>query len=169
MDRRVTKTVSEPSKNPQVGGLLRVADDLCLLRGSRHVQQAALRRAISTAYYAVFHSLCTVCADGLVGWSRADLVPSVYRALDHAAARRRLIGQDIAAISRDMAQIGTLFETLQEQRHVADYAPPSILVTRPDALALVAQARTAVGLLGRLDARTRTKLAVLLLVARRPA
>ncbi len=128
-----------------------------------------MRRAISTAYYALFHSLCTVCADGLVGWTQVDLVAQTYRALDHQSARRRLLGQDIAAISPEMRKVGESFDALQEQRHVADYSPPSVLFNRPDALANVARARAAIGLLARLDGRARTKLAVLLLVSRRPA
>lgn len=157
----------EPSKNKQVGGLLRVADDLCGNRAARHVQQAALRRAISTAYYAVFHALCTVCADGLVGWSRQDLVSDVYRVLDHGAARRRLLSTGAAALSPDLARFGLSFHDLQSRRHAADYASPSLIVTRMEAVAAIAQARDAVAIIAGLDADARTKLAILLLVAQR--
>ena len=160
---------SRPSKKALVDGLLRVAADLCSARGARHVQDAARRRAVSTAYYAVFHSLCTICADGLVGWGRDDLIANVYRGLDHAGARRKLLGSAAAAIHPDLAKVGALFEMLQERRHSADYAPPFITVTHGEALASVTQAREAVTMLGALDASGKTKLAVLLLIARRPA
>lgn len=158
----------EPSKNRQVTGLLRVADDLCANRGTRHVQQAAFRRAISTAYYAVFHALCTVCADGLVGWSRQDLVSDVYRVLDHGAARRKLSLPAAAILSPDLAKFGLSFHHLQSRRHAADYAPPSFTVTRLDAEAAVAQARDAVAIIAGLGAEARTRLALLLLVTQRP-
>lgn len=160
---------SRPSKKAHVDGLLRVAADFCSARGAGYVQDAARRRAVSTACYAVFHCLCTIRADGLVGWGRHDPIADVYRGLDHAGGRKKLLGSAAAAVHPDLAKVGALFEMLQERRHSADYAPPFIAVTRGEALASVAQAHEAVTMLGTLAARERTKLAVLLLIARRPA
>ena len=54
-------------------------------------RQIDLRRAISAAYYAVFHSFCQNCADTLVGTSKRKRPnrawQQVYRGLDHGAAR----------------------------------------------------------------------------------
>ncbi len=48
--------------------LLETAARLLSLRRLRgRPKQADLRRAISTAYYAVFHALCRMCADSLTG------------------------------------------------------------------------------------------------------
>ena len=77
-------------RNPLIADLLVLADGLARQGGRPSLRQAALRRAVSTAYYALFHALSTVCSDGLVRWSRTDLVDRTYRALDHGAARRRL-------------------------------------------------------------------------------
>ena len=38
----------------------------------RRPSQANLRRALSTVYYAVFHSLATTIADALMGKGRGD-------------------------------------------------------------------------------------------------
>jgi hypothetical protein len=58
-----------PSKNPLADGLLEVADVLLKQRGRPIFVQAALRRSISTGYYAVFHTLCQVCGDGFRLWT----------------------------------------------------------------------------------------------------
>jgi hypothetical protein len=51
---------------------------------------------------------------------------------------------------------------------MADYGPPGILFSRNDALANIQQAREAVDLIEALDAEARTRLAILLIVSRRP-
>ena len=53
----------------------------------RRPSQANLRRALSTAYYAVFHSLAGVIADILMGKGRNEAWHQVYRALEHGSAR----------------------------------------------------------------------------------
>jgi hypothetical protein len=63
-----------------------------LLKGSSAPPSPAeLRRAVSTAYYAVFHALAHVCADRLIGSSNAasqgGAWGQVYRALEHGFAR----------------------------------------------------------------------------------
>ena len=51
----------------------------------RRPSQANLRRTLSTAYYAVFHSLAGAIADG-----RNEAWHQVYRALEHGSARANL-------------------------------------------------------------------------------
>src|SRR5271154_3455388 len=47
-------------------------------------RQASLRRAVSTAYYAVFQALCVTCAETLVGWEKPwEAFTPVFRALEH--------------------------------------------------------------------------------------
>ncbi len=90
-----------------------------------------LRRAVSTAYYAMFHCLARSCADTLIGGSNAirktDAWILTYRALDHNAAKRRC--QDTKSIGRfsESTRIfAKIFTQMQEQRHRADYAPDAI-------------------------------------------
>src|SRR5271155_2246861 len=47
-------------------------------------RQATLRRAVSTAYYAVFQALCVTCAETLVGEGKpwGEFTPG-FRALEH--------------------------------------------------------------------------------------
>ena len=83
-----------------------------------------VRRAISNAYYAIFHALAQSNADALIGtpsdvaataaWSR------VYRGLDHTRAHRELQRhhQEFSAQGRHFAET---FSQLQQFRHSADY------------------------------------------------
>ena len=96
-----------------------------------------LRRAISTAYYALFHHLAENCADMVVGGSGArrsrDAWQQVYRALDHSTARRRCREQ--SAMSRFPSEIrnfGDVFVQLQELRQSADYDPHVAVPSRKE-------------------------------------
>ena len=55
--------------------------------------QADLRRAVSTAYYAVFHRLAECCAEMLVGSSATqltrDMWSQAYRGLDHGRIKNQ--------------------------------------------------------------------------------
>ena len=56
-------------------------------------RQASLKRAISTAYYALFHALSQMCVDRTVGSTFRStrywqIVTPIYRAMDHGSAKR---------------------------------------------------------------------------------
>ena len=86
----------------------------------------SLRRAVSAAYYAMFHALANSNADCLAGmphdpltehaWSRS------YRGLNRNSARRNLL-QDRNLFSPQVRQFADSFAQLQDQRHRADYNP----------------------------------------------
>ena len=111
--------------------LLRIARHLAsggVGSGLGRPRQAELRRAVSAAYYAMFHVLARSCADLLVGVNRAnrDQVAweQTYRALEHGHVRRQCDNQ--SAMSRFPAEIrhfGEWFVDMQRYRHQADYAP----------------------------------------------
>ena len=86
--------------------------------------QESLRRAVSTAYYAIFHALANSNADCLIGASHDALTAHawdrIYRALDHQAARRSL-AQDQELFSDVVKDFGKAFSELQQARHIADY------------------------------------------------
>lgn len=115
-----------------------------LLRQARHLatrerlrpQQASLRRAVSTAYYALFHLLVTAASRAL-GGGRTD-------ALSHLLARA-FVHEEMAQACRtfsangampnvivahyppivvpvELRRVAETFVDLQEQRHEADYA-----------------------------------------------
>lgn len=155
--------------NVLVYDLLELADGLARQTGRANLRKAAMRRAISNAYYAVFHSLCFVCASVIVGWGRTEDIEPVYRLLDHAHARRRLASGDAAHVAPVFASIGAAFAVLQEQRHLADYCPPNLAVNRDKTLALLARARETVEIIESLTDNERRKLAVLLITKARLA
>jgi len=77
------------TKNPLAGALIEIALTLAEMRGRRIVEQAAFRRAVSSAYYAVFHTLCQVCGEGLGIWTAGgDDLELIYRNLDHGRAKQ---------------------------------------------------------------------------------
>ena len=87
---------------------------------------AAVRRAISAAYYAVFHALTASNADALIGPANdqltADAWVRIYRGLDHNQARSQL-WQNRASLSASGQIFADLFRDLQNERHNADYNP----------------------------------------------
>lgn len=88
-----------------------------------------LRKAISCAYYATFHTLCRAYADVMVGLHAGtqreqDLWNLAYRSIDHGPARNKC--NDIGSLSRfspDIQNFATRLVDLQQHRHQADYDP----------------------------------------------
>ena len=86
----------------------------------------SLRRAVSTAYYAMFHALATSNADCLVGTAHDPISrhawTRVYRGLGHREAKRNL-QQEQDLFSQPVRNFTNTFVELQDQRHLADYDP----------------------------------------------
>lgn len=139
-------------------------------------RQVDLRRAISSAYYAVFHALLGELADEFVGASQrnSNRYALVYRSVDHA--RLRQLCQDLArarlpqkydsytptgGFGADVEAFAVTFIELQDKRHEADY-DPSAHFRADDALLTVRIAREALRRLGRASAQQRKALLTLL-------
>ena len=104
------------------GELLRLAAMLASDSGG-YPRWVARSRAVSTAYYALFHALAERCARELVGaWQPWAPFRHIYRSLDHGQARRifSTIESD-RGFSEGVRLIAETFIDLQEQRHGADY------------------------------------------------
>ena len=116
---------------PLASDLLEQAEHLSNRESSGPPKQASLRRAVSSAYYAMFHLLASAAAFA-VPPNPPSLRGQVHRALlhdemkdackgisssDRLAAFSRLSGPPSAALIR----IATIFVDLQEARHKADY------------------------------------------------
>ena len=90
-------------------------------------RQAALRRAVSTAYYAMFNALCWSNADALVGQastgSNADIWVEVYRSLQHREAKNRLASYTHLRQNPAIQHFASVFGNIQSQREDADYNP----------------------------------------------
>ena len=96
--------------------------------GGRRPRQADLRRAVSTAYYALFHALCRSCSDCIVGSTAAARSSrawqQVYRGVDHSHAKRQFGNSE--ALNRfpiDIQTFANAFVRCQIERHRADYDP----------------------------------------------
>ena len=96
---------------------------------------AELRRAVSTAYYALFHALAGCCADLLVGSAYANTGNSLhelwiqtYRGLSHGTALRRCAANFMGTFPAAIQNFGRQFVRMQNQRHDADYNPDALFV-----------------------------------------
>ena len=108
--------------------LIRIARQLAsgAVSGSRgRPRQAELRRAISSAYYALFHAMAFCCASRLAGSTRSDTAwIQTYRALEHGHARNQC--NDLSAMRQfpqEVQHFGRTFVYVQSQRQQADYSP----------------------------------------------
>ena len=90
-------------------------------------KQSDLRRAVSAAYYALFHCLARNCADTLVGKSRVHRSGwawrQAYRALEHGHARSRCSHSTICTFPHGIGEFADKFVDMQKKRHQADYDP----------------------------------------------
>jgi hypothetical protein len=104
-------------------------------------RQASLRRAISTAYYALFHFLIREAVRQIGPNLSEDNYNRVYRWFDHGAMHRvaRVFSQQVVRIqnSKDILIndndpgimfIAENFAELQELRHLADYDPSAVFL-----------------------------------------
>ncbi len=136
----------------------------------RRPRQAELRRAISTAYYAVFHAIANDAAELLVGAGALRTTSAwvqTYRALDHGFAKdacRRVKG---LGLPPGVEACANAFIHLQEARHQADY-DPQVRYTRADALSWVERAEAAIASLRGAPREDRRAFAIHLLLKRRP-
>ena len=109
-------------------------------------RQADLRRAISTAYYALFHAMAKDAADMLVGvgLDRPDKAwAHTYRALQHGDAKTACQAVRNLNFPNNIRSCADAFVALQQRRHDADY-DPDYRVLRADALDAIQQAEDAI-------------------------
>jgi hypothetical protein len=138
--------------------LLEQADRLIAPPGGGAPRQADLKRAISTAYYAVFHAVLTAAADDFVGVTHrsSPRYALLYRSIGHGSLRtlcedatKKTISPKYAGYAPttgfgpDLIALATAVIDLQEKRHSADY-DPLFRVNMSDAILAVATARSAV-------------------------
>lgn len=149
--------------------LLETAEALAR-RGYRRPAQSDLRRAVSTAYYALFHGLAGEVADLLIGATRRGRPAwgRIYRALDHKFCKDRL-----EAFAREpqtgpqMRLFCSTFGQIQGERHRADY-DPGARFRREEALGSVGRARDALAAFRRTSREERLELATRVLFRDRP-
>ncbi len=109
-------------------------------------QQMQLRKAISSAYYAMFHALANSNANTLIGVSpqfrHRPAWIQTYRALEHGFAKGQ-INRGLTEFPLEIQDFGATFVLLQDQRHRADYNPDGEF-TRAGTVRLINRAEVAI-------------------------
>ena len=89
--------------------------------------EAALRRAVSSSYYAVFHALAKLVADSLIGEDPNDRPTKawveVYRGLNHGTCRKACESAKSVGFPDEIHGFAEAFVQLQAARHEGDYDP----------------------------------------------
>jgi len=129
-------------------------------RDKKKPKQANLRRAVSTAYYALFHYLGEEAAKGLAGSTDQELRNLVRRALVHGKMKdfcikfngnakfavpvlQELDKKLTISTNKEIVKLSKAFCDLQHQRHEADYNLAKF-VNRPEALNACDQVKEAI-------------------------
>ena len=152
--------------------LIDVATQLTLSSNDTPERQERLRRAVSTAYHAMFHTLANSNANALVGAATNDNDTAAwnrtYRALEHGTARSRFRNTNhMASFPNEVREFADTFNRLQGERLTADYNPgPTFTVS--GALRTIDQARQAIIRFGMASPAVRRDLATYVLFGNRP-
>ena len=128
---------------PSSTDLLTVARFLSRAGAQPPPSDAHLRRAVSTAYYAVFHNVLRAAAKRFMGADQEATAgyAILYRGFDHRrmkeiceALQPSTIKAKYAyhlrrtAVSQDMRDFAGAFPALQDARHHADYDPAAVFL-----------------------------------------
>ena len=118
-------------------------------------RQVDVRRAISVAYYALFHCIVTTVADEFVGRVNrtSKRYSLVYRNVDHGKIRS-LCGSLPGASGDALREFGAAVIELQGRRHTADYDPEKLFRTL-DVVFAVSRARQALSAFDRITGEER--------------
>jgi len=161
--------------------LLEQAELLIQPRRPGPPRQVDVRRAISAAYYAVFHFLMAKAADMVVGSTkrREASYILVYRSVDHAQIRslcqtikaaqpdpRRVASAPSMRLGEPIKLFAAVVQDLQAQRHMADYDAAESL-RAADAVFAIELARKAIRSWRSAPAEERAAFLTLLLFKRR--
>jgi uncharacterized protein (UPF0332 family) len=119
-------------------------------------RQAYLRRAVSTAYYAVFHALLGRVANSFVKAEFRKSQTLFYRAIEHKTAKTRCMKSGKAILDLpeknffgftsfpdEVRDFANEFVRLQELRHSCDY-DPDFKIAKARVVDAIAKAREAI-------------------------
>lgn len=131
------------------------------------ISQADLRRAVSTAYFAVFHALAKASANALVGHER-EKRPNrawieVYRGLSHGSSKDACKKAGPIGFPEEIEGFSDIFVQLQTARKRVDYDPTCKVVT-VDARRWVASAEVSIQKLETADTNSKVAFATWVLI-----
>ena len=93
------------------------------------VSRETFHRAVSTAYYAVFHALARINADNVIGAptnpAMAAAWVDTYRRMRHGRAANRLL-RHMFTLDRNGVEFSDHFINLKDTRETADYNPDAV-------------------------------------------
>jgi len=150
--------------NPQ--HLLDQASILTEGSGRKQPRATDLRRAISAAYYAVFHAIASAAADSVVPANKraTEQYSRVYRSVNHGPLRSlcdRVTGKN-SDFGSEIREFAAAVVELQEKRHCADY-DPLFLPRESDTRLIIRAAHSAISQFQDAPAEERTRFLSLLL------
>ncbi|UFS73719.1 hypothetical protein LPB73_17455 [Tardiphaga sp. 37S4] len=157
--------------------LFEQADGLIVPPAAGPPRQVNVRRAISAAYYGLFHATLAAAADQFIGVTKrtASQYGLVYRSVDHRTLRNlcdEVTKQTLSAkyqphqppngFGTNIVAFATAVSQLQEKRHEADYNP-MVRMKSLDAALAIKTARAALASFQKASARRRRAFLTLLL------
>jgi uncharacterized protein (UPF0332 family) len=149
--------------------LILTAQGLCD-SGRRKPRKADLKRAVSTAYYALFHALAKSCADSFIGSAKQIRTnrawQQTYRALDHGFAKNACQNPAISQFPPAISDFAIVFATMQAKRHDADYNPFSRFY-KSQVLIDIENAKTAIEAFQKANAKDKKAFAAWVLLKQR--
>lgn len=166
---------------PDPSELLAVAHLLLNTDFPKTPSDAQLRRAVSTAYYALFHTILRAAASRFVGLdqSATPAFSLIYRSFDHRGIRK--VCEALRAstlkgtykhhlrretVTQELRDLADAFPTLQDARHLADY-DPAIRFLPSDVSSLVDAAKVAIDTFDRISRDEQTDVLALMMVGAR--
>lgn len=127
---------------------------------------ADLRRAVSAAYYALFHLLAGNTANMLAGTRpsaasrRRQFWTQTYRVLDHGYAKNQCLNHTVMrGFTQEIQDVGALFVDMQLNRQNADYNP-DVMFSRSEVMRLIDDAEKAIDGFAHLDRQYRRDFAL---------
>ena len=135
--------------------------------------QTDLRRALSTAYYALFHFVIAQCADLLTcdpGGQNLDRAwRQVYRSIRHSDVRNacNLAADAIYGFPAEVQAFAAFYPNMRRRREEADYDPKSQQVFKPQhVMAKIEEVEFAIQQFCQVEEKHRRAFAILMAVKR---
>ena len=148
--------------------LIQAARDMVESANPDDPHNSHFRRAISTAYYALFHCLAESSANLLAGEDPANRSRrawrQTYRALNHGAVKNRSARREFKAeFPQEIQDFAEVFVTTLARRNRADYDPTESF-SKPDAQNAIDDAEDAINDFMSIESGERRNFALYLLL-----
>ena len=148
--------------------LIQAARDLVESANPDDPHESHFRRAISTAYYALFHCLAESSANLLAGEDPANRSRrawrQTYRALNHGAVKNRSNRREFKTeFPHEVQDFAEIFVEVRDKRNRADY-DPTVSLSKLDAQRAIDDAEDAINNFMSIDSGERRNFALYLLL-----